>query len=114
MEHPMDPLFLTLSEVAQLLRRRTKSIANAVNPRNNRLEFSDGSSIATIKLGRARLVPRTALAQFLRERGLTLDAPQIAAATQTPATQTPVDAVPAPKPRGRPRKAAGRDRVGGP
>jgi hypothetical protein len=109
----MDPLFLTLSEVAQLLRRRTKSIANAVNARTNRLEFSDGSSIATIKLGRARLVPRTALEQFLRERGLTLDSPQIAAATQAPAAVPPVDAMPSPKLRGRPRKAVGHNRVGG-
>jgi hypothetical protein len=101
----MDPLFLTLPEVAHLLRRRTKTIANAVNPRNDRLEFTDGSSIATIKLGRARLVPRTALEQFLRERGLTLP-PQITAATQPPAAVPPVDAVPPPKPRGRPRKAA--------
>ncbi len=109
----MDPLFLTLQEVAHLLRRRTKTLANAVNPRNDRLEFTDGSSIATIKLGRARLVPRTALEQFLRERGLTLDAPQIAAATQTPAAVSPVDAVPPPKPRGRPRKAVGHNHVGG-
>jgi|GEM_PF-3580165 len=109
----MDPLFLTLSEVAHLLRRCTKSIANAVNPRNNRLEFSDGSSIATIKLGRSRLVPRTALAEFLRERGLTLDAPQIAPGTRTPAADAPADAVPPSKPRGRPRKAAGFKRPGG-
>jgi hypothetical protein len=109
----MDPLFLTLPEVAHLLRRRTKSIANAVNARTNCLEFSDGSSIATIKLGRSRLVPRTALEQFLHKRGLTLDAPQLAAATQTPAAVSPVDAVPPPKPRGRPRKAVGLNRVGG-
>ncbi|HOI65846.1 MAG TPA: hypothetical protein PLD03_04500 [Thiomonas arsenitoxydans] len=44
----MDPLFWTLQEVAHLLRRRTKTLANAVNPRNDRLEFTDGSSIATI------------------------------------------------------------------
>ena len=109
----MDPLFLTLSEVAHLLRRRTKSIANAVNPRNNRLEFSDGSSIATIKLGRARLVPRSALEQFLHERGLTLDASALAPSTETPAAVSPADAVPASKPRGRPRKAAALDRTGG-
>lgn len=109
----MDPLFLTLSEVAHLLRRRTKSIANAVNARTNRLEFSDGTGMATIKLGRARLVPRTALQQFLRERGLTLDAPQIAPGTRTPAADAPADAVPPSKPRGRPRKAAGFKRPGG-
>ena len=109
----MEPLFFTLPEVAHLLRRRTKSIANAVNPRSNRLEFSDGSGIATIKLGRARLVPRAALEQFLHERGLTLDAPQIAAAPQAPATDAPTDPALPPKPRGRPRKAAGFSRAGG-
>ena len=103
----MEPLFFTLAEVAHLLRRRTKSIANAVNPRSNRLEFSDGSGIATIKLGRARLVPRAALEQFLHERGLTLDAPQ------APATDAPTDTALPPKPRGRPRKAAGFSRAGG-
>ncbi|MDD4885339.1 MAG: DNA-binding protein [Thiomonas sp.] len=102
-----------MSEVAHLLRRRTKSVANAVNARTNRLEFSDGSSIATIKLGRARLIPRTALEQFLRERGLTLDTPQIAAGPQTPAADAPADAMPPSKPRGRPRKAAGFNRPGG-
>ncbi len=107
----MNSLFLTLAEVAELLRRRTKSVANAVNPRTNRLQFSDGTGMPTVKIGRARLIPIAAFEQFLRERGLAL----------TPPSSTPppdpaahgMDTAAAPKRRGRPRSQTSRCGPGG-
>ena len=107
----MDSLFLTLAEVAQLLRRRTKSVANAVNPRTSRLQFSDGTGMPTIKIGRARLVPVAAFEQFLRERGLALPAQSPTPPSQAAAFA--IDAATPPKRRGRPRGRTSRFVKGG-
>lgn len=104
----MEQLFFILDEVALLMRRSAKSLANSVTPRTGRVAFCDGTGIDTVKIGGARVVPRVALEKVLGDLDISVGkngTPPQSADFPRPGTNQTVGLPAIPKRRGRPRKS---------
>ncbi|MDA8260634.1 MAG: hypothetical protein M0Z99_34220 [Betaproteobacteria bacterium] len=85
MEAQKQAVLLSLQQVSPALGFKKKGIEQRLDTRTGVIDFGDGRTLQTIKLGGARLVHSAVLQKFLD--GLAEPQPQPQAATPAPASQ---------------------------